>query len=488
MSNVIEIGRNAPCPCGSGKKHKRCCGRDAPAKASGGSLWQRLNAADARLVREISEWAFERYGPEIFEEGWCEFLLRGEDEAPESEPPDYRTFFFPWVLFDWIPAIGDSGEDADGWPAKPVGLAFLEEHGDRLDALERRLLEEVCSRPFSFHQVLGVERHSGLQLRDLLSGEEWRVSERLATESVTRGEILFARVVGIDDVAILLGCAPHAIPPTYAPTLLGVREEFADGSGWIPLADLRDLGTSLRLLYFDIADQILDPMDPELRNTDGDRLELIELRYALRCPAERAFEALRVLAVGHTAEDLLADAELDEQGRLRSVSFPWLVKGNKKHENWENTILGHVTIEGDVLTVDVNSRRRARRIRKRIESRLGGDAAFEGESCQTAEELFEAAREADAGSEDGRTGEERERLEADPEVRALTERMRREHWEHWLDMKVPALAGVTPREAARDPRSRERLEALLLEFEWRNARGESPMSPDVDALRRELGI
>ncbi len=22
-----KIGRNAPCPCGSGKKYKRCCGR-----------------------------------------------------------------------------------------------------------------------------------------------------------------------------------------------------------------------------------------------------------------------------------------------------------------------------------------------------------------------------------------------------------------------------------------------------------------------------
>jgi hypothetical protein len=167
------------------------------------------------------------------------------------------------------------------------------------------------------------------------------------------------------------------------------------------------------------------------------------------------------------------------------VSFPWLVKGNKTHEYWDDTILGRIAIEGDVLTVDVNSRKRARRIRKRIENRLKGDAAFEGESCQTAEELFEAAREAKASSEDGR---EQERFEADPEVRQLTERMRREHWEQWLDMKVPALAGLTPREAARDPRSRERLEALLLEFEWRNARSEGPTSPDLDVLRRELGI
>jgi hypothetical protein len=262
MSNVIEIGRNAPCPCGSGKKYKRCCGRDEPPKSSGGSLWQRLNAAHTRLVAEISDWAVERYGPEIYEEAWCDFLLGTEDEAPESESPDYRTLFTPWFLFDWIPAIADTQEDPDGWPAMPLGLAFLEEHGDRLDDLERCLLGEVCSRPFSFHQVLGVELHRSLQLRDLMSGEEWKVSERLATESLTRGDILFARVVGIDDVAILLGCAPSVIPPTYAPTLLDIRESIAGGPGWIPLADLRDLEGDLRLLFFDIADQLLEPNDP----------------------------------------------------------------------------------------------------------------------------------------------------------------------------------------------------------------------------------
>ena len=24
-----KVGRNAPCPCGSGKKHKKCCGKAA---------------------------------------------------------------------------------------------------------------------------------------------------------------------------------------------------------------------------------------------------------------------------------------------------------------------------------------------------------------------------------------------------------------------------------------------------------------------------
>lgn len=27
IRNEVKVGRNEPCPCGSGKKHKKCCGR-----------------------------------------------------------------------------------------------------------------------------------------------------------------------------------------------------------------------------------------------------------------------------------------------------------------------------------------------------------------------------------------------------------------------------------------------------------------------------
>ncbi|MFC3885599.1 SEC-C metal-binding domain-containing protein [Bacillus songklensis] len=26
---MLRVGRNGPCPCGSGKKYKRCCGKGA---------------------------------------------------------------------------------------------------------------------------------------------------------------------------------------------------------------------------------------------------------------------------------------------------------------------------------------------------------------------------------------------------------------------------------------------------------------------------
>ena len=28
MYNGVKVGRNDPCPCGSGKKFKKCCGRN----------------------------------------------------------------------------------------------------------------------------------------------------------------------------------------------------------------------------------------------------------------------------------------------------------------------------------------------------------------------------------------------------------------------------------------------------------------------------
>ena len=30
VAGTIRVGRNEPCPCGSGKKYKKCCGKGGP--------------------------------------------------------------------------------------------------------------------------------------------------------------------------------------------------------------------------------------------------------------------------------------------------------------------------------------------------------------------------------------------------------------------------------------------------------------------------
>jgi hypothetical protein len=81
----------------------------------------------------------------------------------------------------------------------------------------------------------------------------------------------------------------------------------------------------------------------------------------------------------------------------------------------------------------------------------------------------------------------------------LASEVSRQMQARWLDDSVPALGGLTPRQAAADPTRREQLERLLSEFEAHDERlreldvdsdgaiGGS-ITYDVAALRRELGL
>jgi len=495
MSEGTPVARNAACPCGSGRKYKRCCGRDAPSQWSGSSPWHRMRRAEGRLVPEIWAWAAERYGRGLLDALWWDFLVAESEEGepydgPPSEHEEFESQFLSWAVFAWD---GEPDDDARDWPCDLLGRAYLAEHGDRLDAFERRFVEAACASTASFHQVQGVEPGRSLHLRDLMTGEERRVWEQTMSQSVARGAIFFARVVEVDGTAILCGNGLYMLPPDRALPLLGLREQLAEGPGPIPSEGLCAFEPELRMAYFDLVHALLHPAPPVLHNSDGELFEQIELRYVLAGSPRATFDALRDLAAGARKRDLLAEAERDDRDEIRAVELPWLRRGHRLNAAMENTVLGRMEIRDGRLTVEVNSRPRAVRIRRLVERRLGDGATFEGERIQTFEELREAAKAA-AESEEGREEErrrraEREQLENAPEVRALTERMRVEHWQRWLDEEIPALGGRTPRDAARDPRGRERLEALLLEFEWQDSRASrNAMAPDVDALRRELGL
>lgn len=43
MSNMIKIGRNDPCPCGSGLKFKKCCLEKLGGVFTGEALFESIN-------------------------------------------------------------------------------------------------------------------------------------------------------------------------------------------------------------------------------------------------------------------------------------------------------------------------------------------------------------------------------------------------------------------------------------------------------------
>ena len=245
----------------------------------------------------------------------------------------------------------------------------------------------------------------------------------------------------------------------------------------------------LRETYFAIRDDIHHPRPPKLCNTDGDPLVPTTLRFDLRCPPGEAFERLKSLALDMGDGELLADAERDAAGQLRAVRFSWLERGNRQHESWENTVLGTIAIDGPRLTIEVNSARRSRRIRTQVEERLGEDAVFRAALTESIEEQLARTPSPEEERRRARAREESERLEALPEVQEALRGFLARHWENWLDSKLPALRFETPRQAAKTPAGRERLEALFAEFACHARHATQPeLAPDVAELRARLGM
>jgi uncharacterized membrane protein YheB (UPF0754 family) len=166
----------------------------------------------------------------------------------------------------------------------------------------------------------------------------------------------------------------------------------------------------------------------------------------------------------------------------------WLKRGNKLHKSWDNTRMGSIRIDGARLVVDVNSERRAKRIRAMIERQLGERVRFKTAVMKSVQKALEKPTKARASRAGRRVEAESERLKALPEVQAHMKDFIESHYAQWLDQRLPVLRNRSPREAVQTADGRERVEALLQEIEWMAPTLDPVLVPNLKALRRDLGL
>ena len=486
----MRIGRNHPCPCGSGKKYKLCCMNMDKVRAAGagraaGIAWLRMRRTEGKLGPILGHHALEHYGPQSMAEAWDEFTL-WEDVPLDLDDPwlEFETAFQKWWVFNWVPDNADVSERYH-WPDMPVAMHYVKHHAERVDSFTTRFIEEACSQPFSYFMVRDAKPGARMTIRDLLLEREFDVHERRASRTLEKGSIIYTSVVTLDGDSIMLGCAPYSFAPSYSGLFLDLREEMADDEAWGPeLLRRRDI--ELRGLYFDIREDLLDPRLPVMQNTDGDPLQLTKLYYELNCTPQEARDALAPLAL-----DLVDQGtpKTDKDGQLVSTAFPWAKAGNASHAQWSKTTLGDIRINGARLTVEVNSEERAEAFKQEMERRLGDRAEFRHAVVSSLEKMLEDLENNPQGPEAGRfarTKRSTDTLNDSPESRRLLKEAAAKHWSGWLDTSLPALKDETPRQATKTEKGRERLEALLWQFEQQKTG--RPFDPDLNALRRQLGI
>lgn len=478
-TDPMSAGRNDPCPCGSGKKFKRCCGVPRPDPLAEAAA--RTRAMQELLERRILRHARDTLGRDFLDRAWDDFVL--DAEGIERDGPEIQLFF-PWAIYRWVNGERDSPPDEEAAAAGPIAERYRRAAGP-LPPLEDAFLKATMLTPFTFHEVIEVEAGRSLLLRDLFEGKEILVYEQGASRSLEPGDIVFTRAVSYGDVALLIGTGATPLPPDSKIPLISLRKDMRkvarrDGPlGHFAADDV------LRRVYFELRKEIVEPSVPVLKNTDGDLIEMHRLTW--KTPgAEETFRALASLAVTATEAEIREDAEFDRNGQLRRVEFSWEKAGNAMHEKWSNTLLGRIVIDRTALTVEVNSAQRADRIRAEVATRLG-TRAF-GPSMERIEiDDHDAEPEMTPfGAGSGAMSEEE--IQNHPEVIEYMRQANESHWESWIHEKIPALGNKKPSKLVKTAEGREMVEALLLSFERGPTIPGLRESNDMNPVRRRLGL
>lgn len=428
-SGSIGIARNDPCPCGSGKKFKRCHLGAEPPSGPGQSWHERDHRLIDTLVdftrRRFSAAAMKRMGPETFGAREPQVGLVG-----------------PLASYEW---------PVDG---KPVVAHFLEQSGSSLDAADRQWLEAQLSSRLGAWEVLRVDRGEGLDLHNLLTGERKYVREKKGAEVLVARDVMLARVVDAPDMSVLGGSHLSPLPPREADAVVQRMKVAAVEPGWqsaVRLLELWDEAVSQRAL------ELASPT--RVRNTDGHDAVILEDEFALKRGSLPSALA-RVMA--------LEGAELSGED-ARGAHITFIREGNPVHADWKNTVIGSVRLTKTKLVLSANSRERADALKQRVSAALGELATHR----KRVEQELPAMR----GGHD---------LSIDSQ--ALASPSMAHVYRGWLDAATPVLGGRTPREAMGDPAAVPTIHLLLKEME--NLAARKPDSPGYDYVqfRRELGL
>jgi hypothetical protein len=314
---------------------------------------------------------------------------------------------------------------------------FLDVRGALLPGAERALGRTWLLSRRSLHEVQAVRPGTSLTLRDLRSdGGIVEIADRSISGQVQPLDLLCLRLLpdGVGGVVAFDGVLVPRLQRRH-------------------ILDLLDSGDGLDLL-----DWIVTPAPlPRLSNTEGEPLQLITVAYRVADPAAAA------TALG---------------GKLRGEGDGRFVEMVVRHgQEW---IRGSITLDGDRATIDANSVKRAARLERTLLRAAPGARLIRREERGIEEAIEEERAKGPA--------EQPIDVSAHPELAQAMDEFIRRAEVNWVDETIPALGGLTPREAAGDRAARPELEALLDDMAWQQRRAGGGVLMDPSRVRALLGI
>ena len=457
-----KTSRNAPCPCGSGKKYKKCClAKDEAASSS-------IAVAEGAVAGAIA-WLREHYPEEIERAITFEFFGSLEQEQFEEldELPKDLGEMVHLNAFEWVLAEGEISPTGDEDDFVPVMELVLGEGGPLMDVNERRYLQLLATEPIDLYEVVEAEPGEGLWLVSTLADEPTRfwVRERSASQSLREGDIFAARVLPCEP-SVLTGAVYAFKRPQYV-ALRGRILEGRRGSGGLLHSDW--VSTTVIEAWLSV---LVGPPPVLTDASTGDAILLTVVHYRVK-DWPRLAKALDVeLDVERDDEDhwVRLQPEKDGDGARRSLCsisktaddrielFARTNDAADAAEHWFSELLGDAVERIARESTDPRHAWKGRHTRMRNAPDIGEDPLND----------------------------------IPPETKtAILEQFYRQTYANWTDEPIPALKNKTPRQAIRSKAGRREVVELLRSYEFgEREQAETQRRDPIDFsfLWEELGL
>lgn len=480
----LRAGRNDPCPCGSGRKFKRCHGDTVPVdRGAESTLDQRAERAsrwherDRRLLQEMLEVAKLRFAEVLRDVLLAAERLAGDDGDDAIMP-------------QWIAYHARCGD-------RPLAAHFMDVRGNYLTRADHDWLVAECAAWLSIWEVTDVVPGRSMELRDLLTGERRTIVEASASRMVVRFDAILARVATIEDLSLLCGVHPRILKPQPTDEVVRtVRRRLRLGTKDVPPERLRSEEATREILAAwgrTVASEMARFANPDVRNTDGHRLLLTTDRFRfaaahradvltrLATIAERADAATPADAAGQGAGGPADEGAEDGTAAGRAIHLTVSRPADVARTGLETVIIARLSLHRDLVVAETNSRERADEIRALIDRTCAGLVEHAGRAHS--DPSSPAVRDHHDAHAAPRADEP-----PPPEALAAVRALKQRHYEEWIDAPLPVLNGRTPREASRTAAGRRELAVLLRDIENIEARSPEEQRFDASVLWHELGI
>ena len=545
---MATIGRNDPCPCGSGKKYKNCCLTSSEALSIAKYKYDKYLEVRNEACAKVFEAGFEdlkidSFGPSFY---LLDNLLF---EPPESSQirnaDDFDNFLkdaaFLFAIYGYPVHEGklfepvtdensgstnkvkdtevDNTEGIDGFGFKLDFFDIVKKQAACKEEIENNYLWKYCLVNFNnrfsdeekkflnslkdsvpgFFKVTDINASQQEKeiagcpvstFEDIFTGKRYKILDRLLSEGVVRHDIISGMLAPYNEVPgeelyVLEGSPPVLYPPRDKPLILELIKEYCR----IYRKEYRQLFES-KINY------------PEIFKVFPVVLYLVAIHYfyhTISAPLPKLVNYDKEVIIFSRTSYKVKDREKVKQ-QLIAIKDIRLVEETKKKMvfDWTNekdTILASIYLHDRDLILETNSLERLERWKKITKSVA---IEFEKTDYIYPEEMQKKFLKS-AGKKQGKTSTGKKEKDDIPEeaLKEFALKWWEDYYNEWVNTKIPLLGNITPLEAMKTAWGRKNVEALIEDYEnshlhdvKRGAGGAGNMQKyfDPDELRKRLKL